>query len=164
MEDTDSQIYRLHLSTWTGFPGLLDNSNKASVSWNVDYDSLFNRENYNYKNCRLRYKLVSDANTNISHVANNGVLAISGLGSINSSKNISIGVLDPIVPTIGSTHGWFNLSTMDEVGIDISMPYGLSVINPQFWDSGFGANGNAVLQTMTSQYSLVLSFELYNHK
>jgi hypothetical protein len=165
-EVAESQIYRLYLSTWTGFPNLISNGDKANVSWQVDFDSLFNRENYNYKNCRLRYKLVSDPATNTTHINNKGVLVVSGLSSRYTSKNTSGLVLDNIIPFESTMHGWFDITTMSDVGVDITVPYGLSIINPQLWDSGFGSTttGNTVLQTFTAHYTLVLSFELYNHK
>jgi len=165
-EVAESQVYRLYLSTMTGFPNLLNNTDKANVTWQVDFDSLFNRENYNYKNCRLRYKLVSDPATNTSHINNKGVLAINGLSSRYTSKNTPYLVLDNLIPVASSTHGWFDITTMAEVGVDIVVPYGLSTINPQLWDNGFGSTttGNAVLQTFTANYTLVLSFELYNPK
>ena len=164
----DSKIYRLNLNSVTGFPNILDNSNKASVSWQVDFDSLFNRENYKYQNCRLRYKLQShpQAHASLNHTNNIGILAVNGLVSPYSSKNTPMLVLDQILPHLATSLGWFELNTMDEVGVDILMPYGLGTINPQFYFTGFGcpSDGFNILQTFTGDYLVTFAFELYNPK
>jgi len=161
----DSQVYRLYLSSATGFPSIISNTDKSNVSWLIDYDVMFNRENYKYENCRLRYKFVSDPATtaSINHVANKGVLVANGLTSRNTSKNTSSLVLDNIMPTTSSTHGWFDQTSMSDIGLDIIMPYGLSSLNIQLWDNAFGAS-SSVLQIFPTDYTLILSFELYNPK
>lgn len=161
----DSQVYRLYVCSVTGFPGLINNTDKANVSWLIDYDVLFNRENYKYENCRLRYRFFSHPGTiaNISHVTNNGVLVANGLNSRHVSKNTSALVLDNVTPTTSSSHGWFQISSMDEVGLDIIVPYGLSSLNIQLWDGAFGAP-TSVLQNFPTDYTLILAFELYNPK
>ena len=55
---------------------------------------------------------------------------------------------------------------MDEVGVDILMPYGLGTINPQFYFTGFGSpsDGFNILQTFTGDYLVTFAFELYNPK
>jgi hypothetical protein len=194
MEDVaESQVYRLFLNTETGFPNILANSDKANTSWLVDYDSLFNRDNYNYKNCRLRYKLISQPSGSIDATANTGVLAINGLSSRYVSKNTHMLPLDIIVPkmtytgtgTVAGTitgtapsqttsqtpalftvRGQLIADTIATTGIDIDMPFGMTTLNPQFWQIGFGSNGNAdnILQTLVSEYVLMLQFELYNPK
>ena len=191
--DEESKVYRLFLNTETGFPNLLSNSNKNSCVWNVDYDSLFNRDNYKYKNCRLRYKLISRENTNINPVAGAGIIAVSGLSSPYVSKNTHMLPLDIVTPimratangattgtitgsapnqttaTTASTYaitGHIESDTMATTGLDISMPYGLTQLNIQFWEFGFGSigDGNNVLQTVMSDYNAIFQFELYNQK
>lgn len=169
MEDVaDSQVYRLFLSSTNGFSGLISNSDKYNSSWQVDYDSLFNGENYKFKNCRLRYKLRSNPITSLGHITGFGTLVINGLSSQNNSKNTSGLVADNIIPSASTTHGWYDLTTMDEIGIDIIVPYGLSTINPQFWDLSFGSkdslNPPQFITNFTATYTLILSFELYNPK
>ena len=66
----------------------------------MDYDSLFNRDNYKYKNCRLRYKLISRENTNINPVSGAGVIAVNGLASPYVSKNTHMLPLDIVTPII----------------------------------------------------------------
>lgn len=191
-EVAESQVYRLFLNTESGFPGILSNSDKANTSWLVDYDSLFNRDNYAYKNCRLRYKLVSQPSATIDPAANTGVLAINGLSSRYVSKNTNMLPLDIYAPIMtatgtGSTPGTITagtpqtvsqpaalftvrgqiiMDTMATTGIDIQMPFGMTSINPQFWQAGFGSTGNAdnILQTVMPEYMLMLQFELYNPK
>ena len=192
-EVAESQVYRLLLNTETGFPNIIKNTDKANTSWNVDFDSLFNRDNYNYRNCRLRYKLVSQESASVDAAANTGLLAINGLSSRYISKNTNMLPLDIYAPTMryigtGTTpstittsttpqtvsqpaalftvRGQIVLDTMATTGVDINVPYGMSEINPQFWQYGFGANGNAdnILQTLIPEYMLLLQFELYNPK
>ncbi len=200
-EYPDCQVYRLLLNTETGFPNLINNTDKANVSWNVDYDSLFNRDNYAYKNCRLRYKFISQESGSITADANTGILAINGLSSRYVSKNTSMLPLDIISPQfrytgLGSTpvtstgtisgtapsqttantftqaaslytyKAHMYSDTMATTGIDIQIPYGMTTLNVQLWQIGFGAFNNAdnILQTLTPEYLLMLQFELYNPK
>lgn len=190
--DEESKVYRLFLNTETGFPDLVSNSNRNSCVWNVDYDSLFNRDNYKYKNCRLRYKLISRESADLNPVSNTGVIAVNGLSSSYVSKNTNMLPLDIITPAMrlfgnGATTGTiatgtpqttttststFNVrgqiisDTMATTGLDILMPYGLSQLNIQFWSYGFGAigDGDNVLQTMSVDYNVIFQFELYNEK
>ena len=191
--DEESKVYRLFLNTETGFPNLVSNTNKNNCIWNVDYDSLFNRDNYNYKNCRLRYKLITRQSASIVPVSNTGVLALNGLSSPYVSKNTNMLPLDIIVPimhltgngattgtiagtapsqtttTSSSTYtvlGSIVSDTMNTTGIDIQMPYGLSPLNVQFWSYGFGAIGDSdnVLQSVVPDYNVIFQFELYNPK
>ena len=191
--DDESKVYRLFLNTETGFPNLVSNTNRNSCVWNVDYDSLFNRDNYKYKNCRLRYKLITRESTNIIPVSNTGVIAVNGLSSPYVSKNTHMLPLDIVTPimratangattgtivgsagnqttsTTASTYaitGHIESDTMATTGLDISMPYGLTQLNIQFWSYGFGAigDGDNVLQTMSVDYNVILQFELYNEK
>lgn len=200
-EYPDCQVYRLLLNTETGFPNLLNNTDKANVSWNVDYDSLFNRDNYAYKNCRLRYKIISQESGSITSGANTGILAINGLSSRYVSKNTSMLPLDIITPTfrytgLGSTPGSSTGTitgtapsqttantftqpaslytykahlcgdTMATTGVDIQIPYGMTTLNVQLWQAGFGAGNNEdnILQTFIPEYLLMIQFELYNPK
>jgi hypothetical protein len=68
--------------------------------------------------------------------------------------------------TLFTARGQLISDTMATTGIDIQMPFGMTSLNPQFWQVGFGATGNEdnILQTLVPEYILLLQFELYNPK
>ena len=168
-EVPDSQIYRLYLNSFPGFPGITSNIDKFNVSWLVDYDSMFSSANYKYKHCRLRYKFLSDPAVvaNVNHTASKGVLVVNGLSSANNSKNVGGIVLDNIIPVQSTSLAWFDNSSMDTVGIDILPPYGLSTLNVQLWGPEYGCQIGSVptlISTFTPNYTIIFAFELYNPK
>jgi hypothetical protein len=168
------KVYTLYLNSNTGFRGLINNSDYANVSWLVDWDSLFNRENYLYKYCAVRFRMVGEINTGIQD--NNqtlGVLA-ANFGATFSGKNapyVVLGSLDlkPVAsfttPTYTNVGNMIDTETMTHAqGQQIDMPIGLTTLNLQLWKDAFGCNGDAnntlVASSSTHQYYIIFQFEL----
>jgi hypothetical protein len=176
MENQPSRkIYTLYLNSNTGFKGLISNSDYANVSWLVDWDSLFNRENYIYKYCNVRFRMIGEINASI--IANDQTLGMitANFGQNYTGKNTSYVVLAPInLKRVASYSGgtytnegnMIDVETMSHgLGQQIDMPTGLKPFNIQLWKDAFGCIGdpNNVLVDSSSahQYYILFQFELY---
>lgn len=172
MENLPRRTYSLYLNTNTGAPNLLDNTSTANVKWLVDWDSLFNRDNYIYKNCQVRIRLVGENNATQDTSNTSGVL-VANFGQSYVGGNVAGVVLAPIDLTRSNIYvssAWTNaqayidINTMTNAyGQNIDMPVGLNTLNLQMWRNGYGANGDAenILVTNTVQYYAIIQFELY---
>lgn len=173
------KVFTLYLNANTGFPGLIDNANYANVSWNVDYDSLFNRENYNYKYCNMRFRMVSEINTTSEPNDQTMGVIVANFGQNYTGKNVAYCVLAPIdvKPVSNFTPGtpgtytpqgiMIDVETMTHaLGQQIDVPYGLRSLNIQLWKDAYGCAGDAnnilVDSSSTQYYYIIFQFELYN--
>lgn len=175
----DKKTFSLYLNSNTGFRGLIDNANYANVTWNVDWDALFNRENYKYKYCNVRYRMVGEINTSIQ--SNDHTLGIitANFGQNYTGKNVAYCVLGTIdlkrvasyalgtPPTYTPVGNMIDSSTMEHAnGQQIDIPYGLRAFNIQLWKDAYGCAGDAnnvlVDSSSTHQYYIIFQFELYN--
>lgn len=171
------KIYTLYLNSNTGFNGLISNSNYCNVSWNVDWDSLFNRENYNYKNCRLRFRMVGENNaTSIQTTDGNVGVLVGNFGQGYTGKNVPyvvLGAIDLKRSASYSSAVWTNTGTYIDINTmsdahaqQIDMPKGLNALNLQLWKNGYGVlsdTENVLLDSSsTIQYYIIFQFELFN--
>jgi hypothetical protein len=174
MELTPSKkVYTLFLNSIAGFSGLISSTsgNPNNVTWNVDWDALFNRENYIYKNCSVRVSLSGSKTTQIVMDNIAGQL-VANFGQNFTGKNVQGVVLGQFVPTtvyydVGAgvyvSYIYQILNTLtDALGQQIDMPYGLSAFNLQMWRPGFGSAGSAgnALIANPQSYNIMLQFEL----
>lgn len=162
-------IYSLYLSTQVTAPVSniivpVNKTNLANVSWNIDWDNLFRKEQYNYKHCRVRYSLTTNKWTAIGSNDDwdnyQGYLACSlpSMYNATTTSGTFLGIIYPTdvyTVTVSNDHTIVS-STMGEVGIDISMPMNNSVLNIQFLTDTGAFIG------ITPEYQIILSFELYN--
>lgn len=172
MENLPRKSYLLYLNTNTGSPNLIDNTSTANVKWMIDWDSLFNRENYKYKHCQVRIRLVGENNATQDTSNTSGVL-IANFGQSFTGGNVQGVVLAPIDLTRSNIYvasAWTNaqayidINTMtNQLGQNIDMPIGLNTFNLQMWRNGYGAQGDAenILVANTVPYYALLQFELY---
>lgn len=96
-----TEIYSLYLSSYSSNQSqLIDNSDKANCSWNINWDEFFHGDNYNYKKCIVKFKLVSATTTSayLSHVNNSGYLGIN-IPSSNQASTSVFTVLGLIYPS-----------------------------------------------------------------
>lgn len=164
------KTYTLYLNTNTGFRGLQSNASSANVSWLVDWDSLFNRENYKYQHCQVRVQLVGEKSVTQETSAVSGVL-VANFGQNFTSKNTSgvvLGAIDLIRTVDGAassnTGCYVSVNTMtNALGQNIDVPVGLNTFILQMWRNGYGANGDAenILVTNIVPYYVIIQFELY---
>jgi len=169
------KLYTLYLNSNTGFRGLINNSDYANIIWNVDWDSLFNRDNYKYKCCVVRFRMVGEINTSIQD--NNQTLGLiaANFGQNYTGKNVPYVVLAPIdlkpvasfaSPTYTNVGNMIDVETMSHAqGQQIDMPIGLTAFNIQLWKDAYGAIGDAnntfVASSSAFQYYIILQFELF---
>lgn len=164
------KTFTLYLNSNTGFSGLLSNSSQANVSWLVDWDSLFNRENYTYQNCQVRVQLVGEKSVTFETSSVSGIL-LANFGQNFTSKNVGGVVLGPLdlIRTVdasvaSNTGAYISVNTMtNALGQNINMPTGLTTFNLQMWRNGFGAIADAenILVSSTTPFYVILQFELY---
>jgi len=169
------KIYTLYLNANTGFSGLISNADYANVSWNVDWDSLFNRDNYIYKSCVMRFRMISEINTAIQ--SNNQTLGVlvANFGQNFTGKNTGYMVLAPIdlkpvasfaSPTYTNVGNMIDIETMTHAsGQQIDIPKGLNALNLQMWKDAFACSGEAnnvlISSSSTVQYYIIFQFELF---
>jgi hypothetical protein len=145
-------------------------TNLNQVSWNINFDDLFKGDNEKYKNCRVRYNLISTvwiAGTD-EWGAYAGYLTCNLPSSKQLTQSYSGTALGLIYPTrVGGLNNGgdytisnaFNISTLQEGGIDISVPQGLQ----QLQISLVQDNPTGALMTWGTypHWMILLSFELY---
>ena len=163
-------IYTLWLSTQITAPTSnyvvpLDKTNLANVSWRVDFDSLFRKENYNYKYCRVRYYLIGETFTASTPAASDwtnycGYLSVSLPSSFNAvtTNNTILGLIYPEdCPISGTGVHCLVSTTMSEAGVDINVPTSTQILNVGLmnWITN-------QLNTTMQNYQILLAFELYN--
>ena len=172
MESLPRKTFSLYLNTNSGFPNLISNASTADVKWMVDWDSLFNRENYKHKHCQVRIRLVGENNATQDTANTSGVL-VANFGQSFTGKNGQGIVLAPIDLTRSNiyvsaawanTNAYIDINTMgNAMGQNIDIPVGLNVLNLQMWRNGYGSYGDAedIKITNSVPYYVILQFELY---
>jgi hypothetical protein len=137
----------------------------SNVTWNIDWDNLFRRNNYNYTGCRLRFDLVSESFTASSPAtsdwtAYSGYLAVSipsNYNSITTNSTILGQIWPQDCPVTGTSIHSIGISTMSENGVDVNVPSGSTLFNIQM------IKGDGFVPMANFQhYNILLSFELYN--
>jgi len=184
-KEKDCKIYTLYLNSNTGFPNLIPTTtgNNNNVFWNVDWDSLFNRENYIYKNCRVRFRMLGE-NNNTSTQSTDGPIGIlvANFGQNFTGKNapnVILGIVEQnrsasyLISGSPAVGNWSNTGTYmtaetftDAYGQQIDVPKGLTQFNLQIWKDGYGVptdtNYTLIDNNSTVQYFILLQFELFN--
>lgn len=165
-------VYTLYLSTLISSPTSnyvvpIDKTNLANVAWRVDWKSLFGKDIYDYKYCRVRYSLAGETFTASTPPATdwtnyNGYLTVSLPSTFNgvNTNGTILGLIYPQDSPISGTGVHCVLSsTMSESGVDINIS-GLTDVS-QLNIGLMSWSTNQPLTTMQN-YQLLLSFDLYN--
>lgn len=165
-------VYTLYLSTQITSPATniivpVNKTNLANVSWNIDWDNLFRKENYLYTNCRVRFQLVTNkwsasaGNTDWDDYQ--GYLGCSLPSSYNATttNNTILGMIFPtdVYTITASTSHAYVISSLSDVGVDINMPKYNSIFNLQFRNTN---TQSFISSTIMPEYQILLTFELYN--
>lgn len=137
-------------------------ANLASITWNINWDTLFKGANKKYTNCRLRFTLKSDSWAGGANDWENysGYLSVN-LGSNNNASTTTglfLGQIYPFdVPSTNANRHAYIIGTMEELGVDIFAPTGSSYFTIQF------INDDAqTLITAVPNYAITFQFEFYN--
>jgi hypothetical protein len=143
-----------------------DSSTKTSATWNINFDKLFNNDNYKYRKCRVRVKMHAPFISTLATVFS------GALGNICASLSTSYNEQTTIAPSLLSL-GYvistptdlayldYPVNTMEtSQGVNINMPTG-----SQWLTLIMGNNVN--LTEMIEMFGRVwvnylLTFELYD--
>ena len=144
-------------------PAIISSANVNNVSWQVNWDDLFKRENKNYKRCTVRFQLnsVGFTRTDTDWGTYNGVLTCNlqsssvGTTTFGTPLGLIYPIDNPCAPAGNDTRAFF-LNTLDKVqGVDVLVPSG----NSYFTLSWYNSN-NVSLMTPLYDYQILLQFEL----
>lgn len=168
MAQPNAQVFQLFLNTLGGYPYLVDNTNTSNVYFQVDWDAFFNRQQYNYKYCRLRTRFVTNTSTAITY-QQTGYTLVANFSSPYTTKqvpNVVLGLINVLegANNGGTARGYLQVDTTSEIGLQITPPTGAQSLNVAIWKDGYGAIGNAAYSqnVTTFHWTCILTFELYN--
>jgi len=161
-------VYNLYLNTVdaTGFY----NGNFSSSTWPVHWDNLFKCENYKYKKCRLRFKILGRIASNAAFTFASSLCNVScSLPTNFSSSNtlfptlLNIAVLDGT--SITRTRSTFPMitNTVETPGVNCQIPKGsfpLTIGIAQMANFSQLTNFGSSIQNFN--YNIHLQFELYD--
>jgi len=160
------RTYQLYLSTLITSPASnnivpINVTNKANVTWQVDFKSLFGNDYGKYSRCSVRCHLVSTpwSSTSTDSQSNDGYISLNLPSTFcaSTSKGTPIALLysSPATNTTAGTFSYYNINTLgNNQGTDINMPSQNQLFNIQLL-------GNDSFAAVSSyDYSILLQFEL----
>jgi hypothetical protein len=160
------RTYQLYLSTLITTPASnnivpINVTNKANVTWQVDFKSLFGNDYGLYSRCSVRCHLVSTpwSSTSTDSQTNDGYISLNLPSTFcaSTSKGTPIALLYSSVATniAAGTFSYYNVNTLgNNQGTDINMPSQNQFLNIQLL-------GNDSFAAVSSyDYSILLQFEL----
>jgi len=143
------------------------NSQSTVSTWQINFDDLFRYDNYRYKKCRLRFKMINNIlSNNVSFPNSLCCLNCNLASSFNASNtltptalNISALANSPVVPTRSTVI--VNTDTADTKGVNINMPTGLQYFTISIGDD---TDYSAIFVGLNYlfPYEIMLFFELYD--
>lgn len=173
-------IYQLFLPSQYGRQV---NGVTSNIMYDVNWDELFQKENYNYKKCRVRFQFQSTtlqdqtavAAGEWEYYARTGYLT-ANFSAVNQAtargKSVNGGcVLGIIKPTniqayikndqLTNSFTWISYenSTLNTKGVEIATPVGTGALNLQLY-CWYSATATApTLMTYDQDYEIILEFE-----
>jgi hypothetical protein len=160
------RTYQLYLSTLITSPATnnivpIDVSNKANVTWQVDFKSLFGNDYGKYSRCSVRCHLVSTpwTTTSTDSQSNDGYISLNLPSTFcaSTSKGTPIALLysSPATNITAGTFSYYNVNTLgNNQGTDINIPSQNQLFNIQLL-------GNDSFAAVSSyDYNILLQFEL----
>jgi hypothetical protein len=163
-------VFTLWLSTQITSPASsyvvpIDKTNLANVAWRVDFDNLFKGKQNEYKFCRVRFNLIGETFT-ASTPGSTDWTNYSGYLSVSLPSTFQADVTNGTIlgltypqdsPVTGTAVHCMFVNTQSDIGTDIIIPTGVQQMNVAM----MSWLNNAPITTMQN-YSLLLTFELYN--
>lgn len=152
---------QLTLSTGTGFA--LNNTNRAAVQYQVNFDSLFNGKNKLYKKCQVRTSIITDNVAVATLDKASGSIFATGLVSGNDLGTNGLFLMNyyPSNSNVsGSSTGYYLNKTVFNNANGTQMnavPSGVQTFTVRF------TNISSALQATANvpDYRIALQFELY---
>lgn len=145
----------------------VNNSNLANVSWNINWDTLFNNEQSKYKHCRLRIEMITQFKLSFSNwdtylgyltcnLASNH-MASTGEGTILALLYYTYKTRYAPATRAPSEESQFEINTMNTPGVDIIIPTGNSIFNVKLMND----DAITIFNQHAENYQILLQFELY---
>lgn len=171
---SDTSTHYLYLSSFTGAPYMIDNANYAAVKFRIPWDNHFNRENYRYKSCRIRFDFRSDPSSATTYTYDpasfNGVIVIGGLPDKSGPKygGTPVGLIGPYSFDYISNSTAKNTSVLlggdlTSIGRSVQVPMGLSEITVYLYQNTFSASSPVLLNSIQNiglgNWNLQLMFD-----
>jgi hypothetical protein len=161
------RTYQLYLSTLITSPVTnnivpINVTNKANVTWQVDFKSLFGNDYGKYSRCSVRCHLVStpwvstatDSETNDGYIS----LNLPSTFCASTSKGTPIALLYSSVATnqvLNTPYSYYNVNTLgNNQGTDINMPSQNQLFNIQI------LSNDSFIAVSSYDYNILLQFEL----
>ena len=156
------KIFTLYLSTQTTLGPYVptNEDNKASVSWNINWNDLYGgtQNNFQERRCRVKFQLTSLSQSGVLTWANNsGIIVITGLSNNNSNSQngLILGSIQPIDnPVAGDPNHIMIGDTLQTSGVMSYLPYGIQPITIKILDRTGAHQPNMV------DYQIILQFEV----
>lgn len=156
------RIFTLYLSTQTTTGPYVptNEDNKASVSWNINWNDLYGatQNNFEERRCRVKFQLTSLSQSGVLTWANNsGIIVIQGMSNNNSNSQngLILGSIQPIDnPVAGDPNHIIIGDTLQTAGVMSYLPYGIQPITIKLLDRTGAHQPNIV------DYQIILQFEI----
>lgn len=169
---TESETFVLYLNSFAGFPLIDPGAPKtyANVTYNINWDAVFNLNNHIYRKCKIRYEFISDQATSNTYdpASDNAVLILNGINSRSTSRfgGLQLGHLYVQQSTTSASAVTSYLFNSDYTGPgqSIEVPKGFRSLNVQLWTNDYGTSSSTLLSSVSAStlagWSLMLNFEL----
>jgi hypothetical protein len=156
------RIFTLYLSTQTTYGPYvpINEDNKASVTWNINwndlYGSILNKDEE--RRCRVKFQLTSLSQNGVFTWADNsGIIVLQGMSNNNSNSQngLILGNIQPIDnPVAGHPNHIMIGDTLQTAGVMSVLPYGYQPITIKLLDRTGAHQPNMV------DYQIILQFEV----
>ena len=173
MTEKKSSVYNLYLQTddqdFSSFQPPVqptNKTNKANVSWSMNWNEFFRDNNINgkYTRCRVRYQLITGEVVSTGLTTNNYLGYVSCNLQTNNSLATANGgtVLGLIYPQLvrtpaANTNWYFNSTTLEEPGVDVVIPNGAQSFTVSLYTTA-----NTLFTFGANIWQIMMTFELYN--
>jgi len=170
-----SRVFHLWLSTYitssstTGtaqvipvIPATLTTTNQNQVTWQINWDSLFQGENKKYKRCNVRFKLNSQSWTagGTDWDTYNGVLTcnLASNATGDTTFGTPLAIFSPEdAPTTGTSVHVIQMNTLNhQFGTEVQVPTGNSFFTISWYKQTF----LELMAVPIYDYQILLQFEL----
>jgi hypothetical protein len=140
---------------------VVNNTARANITYQIDFNALFQGRENNYSKCRVRGTITTN---NMAQTALDNTTGYIGVVGFSDTHRLGLNatyimMLDPTNSNVTGTTGfyYFNGSAQQPYGSEINIPKNTTQIQVQF----LAEDGN-LLSIAIAQYFLMLQFELFN--
>ena len=144
----------------------IKNANGTVSSWLINFNDLFRGDNYKYKKCRLRYKIISNSLSVSSTFSNSTAYIACSLSSSFNASNIiqptalNLYVLGDCSVATTRLNTLETVDTAESPGINVNMPTQSGFFTITIGDNNNFAAVSAPINPVA--YQIHIHFELYD--